>query len=137
MDRMRINAHEQAQEIREYKVGFEANGVKFSYTPSICETCADLIDELESSNAELFAKAALFDAAAEKAEEYKKQIPQWTPVENYQPAHEILAINKHDDVLIGYIDRLGGDEFICQSEHEVLHDVTHWTEVPKRKKEAK
>ena len=130
MDRMRINAHEQAQELREYKVGFEANGVKFSYTPSICETCADLIDELECSNAELFAKAALFDAAVEKAEEYKKQIPQWTPCTEHIPKEKVIAADEYGCMIMGHIIKTNNG-FVCENDYEVLHDITHWMPKPK------
>lgn len=130
MDRMRINAHEQAQELREYKVGFEANGVKFSYTPSICETCADLIDELESSNAELFAKAALFDAAVEKAEEYRKQIPQWIPCAEPIPKEIVIAADEYGCMIMGHIIETNNG-FVCENDYEVLHDITHWMPKPK------
>ena len=46
------------------------------------------------------------------------------------PEMEVIAINERNDCLVGYI-RENGCVFSCESENEVLYNVTHYSLIPK------
>lgn len=52
--------------------------------------------------------------------------------ENNIPEKEVIAINNSNDCLVGYVYE-NEDEltFTCESDSEVLYDVTHYALIPK------
>ena len=52
--------------------------------------------------------------------------------ENNIPETEVIAINKSNDCLVGYIyENEHGCDFTCESDSEVLYDITHYSLIPK------
>ncbi len=49
----------------------------------------------------------------------------WIDINEEQPGEEVLAINKQDEVLVGYLYQEDG-EWICDGSDISLENVTHW-----------
>lgn len=92
-------------ELREYKVSHESCGSRFSYTPVVCEKAAKLIELLIESK--------------------------WIDVNGPEviPDEEVLALNRHGEMMLGWIS-YDGCGYKCESENELMFDVTHWMPKP-------
>lgn len=98
------NAREIVNELREFKTSYESLGVKFAYTPSVCEKAANLIE-------------ALLDERWNRA------------TETVLPGTEVLAVNRFGEMMVGWVS-CNGDEYMCESDNEILTSVTHWMPKP-------
>lgn len=99
------NAREIVNELREFKTSYESLGVKFTYTPSVCERAADLIEALLGERWNRVSETAL-------------------------PSAEVIAFNlPTGEMMIGRVSCFGGG-YKCESENEILTSVTHWMPKP-------
>lgn len=51
------------------------------------------------------------------------------------PEVEVIAIGNQGECIVGYISNLGdesGEEFACENDNDVLEEVTHFIEIPKK-----
>lgn len=53
----------------------------------------------------------------------------WIPVEKSLPDFQCLCIGFQDEMLIGYLIFKGG-EYYCETDNEILENVTHWQHLP-------
>ena len=101
---------------------------------------ADAIEELDTL---LDGVTADNDALCETIERMKK--PHWIPVTERLPDCEALALNAlkgshgYHEYLLGYVgaDSESDTGFRCESEGEILMNVTHWMPLPEPPKERK
>ena len=49
----------------------------------------------------------------------------WISVKEEPPKGEVLALGFQDEILLGYVEK-DGNEYICESEGEMLSNVTHY-----------
>ena len=56
--------------------------------------------------------------------------PKWIPVTERLPEDEVLCINDRQFYLVGllYCDDVGN--YICETDGEIMYDVTHWMPLP-------
>ena len=56
----------------------------------------------------------------------------WIPVDkNNTPDHEILACDRYDNELIGYLGyNADTEEFVCESDECIMYQVIAWMEKP-------
>ena len=56
----------------------------------------------------------------------------WIPVDkNNMPDHEILACDRYDNELIGYLGyNADAEEFVCESDGCIMYQVIAWMEKP-------
>ena len=56
----------------------------------------------------------------------------WIPVDkNNVPDHEILACDRYDNELIGYLGyNADAEEFVCESDECIMYQVIAWMEKP-------
>lgn len=74
---------------------------------------------------------------------YKDSKPRWTPVTERLPDGEVLAFNaikgsySYHEYLVGYVcENCESDSgYSCESEGEILMNVTHWMPLPEPPKE--
>ena len=59
----------------------------------------------------------------------------WIPVTERLPEDEVLCINDRQFYLVGllYCDDVGN--YICETDGEIMYDVTHWMPLPQPPKE--
>ena len=55
---------------------------------------------------------------------------EWISVKDRLPEKECLAIGYQGLMLIGWLSNNGVDGFVCESDGEVLTEVTHWQSLP-------
>ena len=58
---------------------------------------------------------------------------QWIPCSETKenPDHEILACGRRGEMIIGYLVEYSDDQWLCESETEILYDAVAWREKPK------
>jgi len=71
-----------------------------------------------------------FNKVIEAMEEYANQ-GKWISVDAKNlPKEEVLAYGYEDEILIGYLEANEEGHVSCESENELLMDVTHYQELP-------
>lgn len=68
----------------------------------------------------------------EATRKYKHMDDGWIPVDkNNMPDHEILACDRYDNELIGYLGyNADAEEFVCESDECIMYQVIAWMEKP-------
>jgi len=59
---------------------------------------------------------------------------QWIPCNETQtePDHEVLCCDEHSEELIGWLSYYcGREQWVCESDGEIMYDVVAWMEKPK------
>ena len=72
-----------------------------------------------------------------------KSVPKWIPVKESLPEGEVIAVNAlkgsygYREYIIGYVDEdyESDSGYSCESEGEILVNVTHWMPLPEPPKE--
>ena len=72
-----------------------------------------------------------------------KSVPKWIPVKESLPEGEVIAVNAlkgsygYREYIIGYVDEdyESDSGYSCESEGEILVNVTHWMPLPEPPRE--
>ena len=110
-----------------------------SYDPRFviqdCEDAADAIEELQVTVDGLTAQTNMVFEKTEGRTVIKFE-PKWIPVTERLPEDEVLCINDRQFYLVGllYCDDVGN--YICETDGEIMYDVTHWMPLPKPPKDG-
>lgn len=104
----------------------------------------ELIRRLRECTAEQNGEKTLWHQAADAIEELSniqiapEKIIQtmWIPVTERLPEDEVLCINDRQFYLVGllYCDDVGN--YICETDGEIMYDVTHWMPLPQPPKDG-
>lgn len=61
----------------------------------------------------------------------KEKENQWISVwDRAMPEDEVLCINKYNEYLCGILSFKSDDMYVCESDGEIMYDVTHWMPLP-------
>ena len=86
---------------------------------------------------------SLINRSADAIEQLQALVPRWIPVKESLPEGEVIAVNAlkgsygYREYIIGYVDEdyESDSGYSCESEGEILVNVTHWMPLPEPPKE--
>ena len=114
----------------------EQNGEKtlWHQAADAIEELQDAIEELQTVVDGLTAQTSMVFEKTEGRTVIKFE-PKWIPVTERLPEDEVLCINDRQFYLVGllYCDDVGN--YICETDGEIMYDVTHWMPLPQPPKE--
>ena len=80
---------------------------------------------------EIYTNTVLFEDGTTGLKSSIREINEWIEVEFHLPDKEVIAVGYQGEILVGYIGPDGKGGYSCESDHEVLENVTHWRPKPK------